>query len=70
MLWFSKVQMAPEAQKQHEAIRSEFEANDTLIDRKVDAVTGEVKAIGRDVRTVKCLLTTVGKRRQNCGLEP
>ena len=68
--WFLGVQTKTEAAAQHDEIRTEVRAADTKIEIKADTAQSELRTIGRDVRTIKCLLTRPAKQRQNCGLEP
>jgi hypothetical protein len=71
VLWFSRVQLIPEAVEQHEALRTEFQAADIIIDRKTEITTGQLKEVGRDVKTIKCLIQAPSmKAKAKCGLEP
>jgi hypothetical protein len=59
------------AAKQHEEIRLEMRHGDEAVDLKASTAVGAVHAIGKDVRTIKCLLTkTKRKERDACGLDP
>jgi hypothetical protein len=77
VLWVSRVQTQPEAEAQHMAIRSEIQAatielhnSDVAIDAKASTASSSIKEIGRDVRTIKCLLLSPStKAKARCGLE-
>lgn len=72
VLWVSNAQSKPEAVKQHEAMRLEFQAADIIIDRKADNAVGEIQKVGRDVQVIKCLVdpTKSAKAKRACGLDP
>jgi hypothetical protein len=59
------------AQVQTEKTESSMHAADTRIEAKTDAVVGEVKIIGRDVKAIKCLMLAPNtKAKVKCGVDP
>jgi len=59
-----------EAQIEHQAIRGEMKIGDEKIDVKASAAADQIKEVGRDVKTIKCLmLAPTVKAKQRCGLE-
>lgn len=69
--WFLGVQSKPEAAKQYEALRTEFQAADVLIDRKAEVAGRQIEEVGRDVKVIKCLVdpAKTAKQKRGCGLE-
>jgi len=70
VLKFSDIQSAQESKDQHRQIREEYKAADALIIEHAREVESQLKDVGRDVRTIKCLiLAPNAKQKQKCGLE-
>jgi len=69
VLWFTSVQTKEEAEAQHSAIQSDMAAADKMIEQKVNAVIEQVEPVGRDVKTIKCLMLAPNRKsRERCGL--
>ena len=67
VLWFVGVQTKAEAAQQYEALSKV----DAELSKRNDEVVVEVQKVGRDVTTIKCLLTkSKRKERDACGLQP
>jgi hypothetical protein len=66
VVWSTTLQTKEAARAQHEKLQ----AVDGELRKKTEGIREDVKAIARDVRTIKCLITaTTSKEKARCGLE-
>ena len=75
--WATSVVTIGEATEAHSKIEAqaindkvELQLEDSEIDKKADAAIEEVKQVGRDVKTVKCILLAPNRQaKARCALE-
>lgn len=68
--WVFSVQMKDQAAREHDLIKSEIGASVQALEVQVSPALKQVESVGRDVKTIKCLmLAPSAKAKQRCGLE-
>ena len=68
--YFLSMEPRAVAEKEHEAIKTEFRSADGVIIDHARAAEEQIRDVGRDVKTVKCILQApTMKAKARCGLE-